>query len=343
MSNFEIIIELNKSIFSTNLYKPVVYFERDGEIFEDDIEFQDNLIIATGSRSSKIGQKGILETKKSTYYSLIVKGLLFVYFECKKSFEIDRIIVRIDNIETEEYEKGEITQVFSKDPSTEIENKRHSLDIKCSKMFSNNKKISDLMMISLMNLTLSYYDSNSSFDYVWKCFNALIREAFNKSRDFEMLKALWDDLEKSEDKYGNILSFASNIDIDYLRDCFLRDMINNEQKRKPDKLAELFEGFEDYRVCTVLQDLKDNKELIESERYSDITSSYEYSIDNMIEKSVDVVRLVVLKYAYYLRCAYFHAEEKPSNFLIKNKSSYELNRISYPLSLMCKDLLENKF
>lgn len=288
-------------------------------------------------------RKRFLKRKEAHIIPLIVKALLFVYFEYRQAFEVNSIIVEIDNNESETYTHEKILQVFSKKPNIEIDGKQQEVCINCNKMFLGNRRISDSMMIALMNLTLSYYDPGNSFDYAWKCFNALYREIFNKG-DVGSLEEIGKELEKDKNIYNSILSFASSIDINYLEKCSFRGMIFYKDTRNSKRLSKLFPKVKDYRVCEVLLSLKDINidDHIKSSEYSTITSEYKNSIANKLENPSDIVQLLILNYAYYLRCKYFHAEKWPSNFLIRNRNYIELNRIRYPLSLLCKDLMENR-
>jgi len=83
-------------------------------------------------------------------------------------------------------------------------------------------------------------------------------------------------------------------------------------------------------------------DLTTGKEYSKIELHYNQCITTHIKKDSDVIRILILKHAYYLRCKYFHAEKIPTNFLINNSNQIELNRITEPLRLICKDLIENK-
>ncbi|MGI6687425.1 MAG: hypothetical protein ACOX6Y_03525 [Christensenellales bacterium] len=91
MSNFKIIVKLDRSVVPTSFPLSVVYSELKGKKFKDDIKSENNSIILTGSRSKKISQKGILETAKSTYYDLLIKSLIFFYYRDKQSFKVIKV------------------------------------------------------------------------------------------------------------------------------------------------------------------------------------------------------------------------------------------------------------
>lgn len=335
MSQFKIEVLLNTKLFTTSLEKKIIYFSKNNTNYEDKIKFDEKTILLSGSRTKHINNANMLETVNSSFLACLTKALLFAYFD-KSSFEIESITVYIDNLKEKTYKKNEINQVFKEEIL---------IKINTDKLFSN-KNISDIIMKSLMYLTLSFKDSDLRFDYTWKCFNSLIRDIFNKKQDFDMLKELRKDLEKNPKLYLNILSWSRDIDDRYLDKCFLSAMIrNNYPKGTTNGLANFCKDFQDIRVLNTLKEkIKCKKDdLTSSNEYDDINKYFESEIDKKTTKDTDIVRLIILKYAYYLRCKYFHGEKSPAMFLIENMNSEELLRISSPLSVICKDLIENKF
>lgn len=111
MSNFKIEIELNKNIFKSEINKSIIYYSRDTD-YSDNVLFQNNKIIIDGSRTKKINNSNILETPNSTYYSAIVKSLLFTYYSTEIQFEINNISILVNNLLKKEYPNAKIEQVF---------------------------------------------------------------------------------------------------------------------------------------------------------------------------------------------------------------------------------------
>lgn len=332
MSEFKIVTILNKDLFKTKLTKEIEYLSRDSN-FKDAATFENKRITLSGSRSRRITNNNILETANSSFYNCLIKALLFAYFE-KDCFKVESIAIYIDKTEKRIYSKNEIGQVFSNE---KLEN------VNPIKLFSN-KKTSDVMMKSLMNLTLSFDNGGLRFDYTWKCFNVLVNKIFNKKKDFDMLKELRRSLEDSPNLYPNIISFSKNIDFNYLNNCFLNAMIcNNYPKGNSNSLIKFCKDLKDTRVLAVLKEKTKckNKELNSTNEAVKLNKYFENGIKANVVKDTDVVRLIILKYAYYLRCKYFHGEKSPANFLIRGTNYAELLRISEPLALICKDLIEN--
>ena len=335
MSKFKIMVKLNKNLFKTELKKEIIYYNRNHSDYKDKISFDNDTITLSGSRTKYIDNTYILETVNSTFYNCLTKSLLFAYFD-KGPFEINSITINIDNSREKIYKEDEIKQVFKEKPL---------IKINPINLFSN-KNISDTIMNSLMYLVLSFNDNGLIFDYTWKCFNSLIRDIFKKKQDFEMLKELRKDLEVNPSVYKNILLFSKKINCDYLDQCFLTAMIcNNFPKGTTKGLVAFCKDFRDTRVLTTLKEkIKCKKDDLNSiKEYDNVNAYYKSEIEKNTTKDTDIVRLIILKYAYYLRCKYFHAEKSPANFLINNMNYNELSRISIPLSIICEDLIENKF
>ncbi len=327
----------NKNIFKSEINKSIIYYSRDTD-YSDNVLFQNNKIIIDGSRTKKINNSNILETPNSTYYSAIVKSLLFTYYSTEIQFEINNISILVNNLLKKEYPNAKIEQVFKQKIPDELS------IINSNKLF-DNKKNSDIMMNALMNLTLSFHLPNLKFDYTWKCFNGLIRDIFKEKKEFNMLKDLRQDIESNTNLYTNILNFFKNIDHSYIDACFINGMIcNNYPKGSTNGLVDFLIDFNDTRVIKVLKDkMKCKKnDLTSINKFQEIETYYANKLKTPCTKDSDIIRIIILKYAYYLRCKFFHAEKLPPNFLIDNMNQQELNRISIPLSIICKDLLENK-
>lgn len=247
-------VTLSKSLFKSELRKEVIYYSRNNINYSDNIIFHNKTISLSGSRTKHMDNTNILETVNSSFYSCLTKALLFAYFE-RGCFKVKSITVCIDEDDSniKKYEEKEIKQVFIKEKLVEVNS---------IKLFSN-KDISDTMMNSLMNLTLSFNEKDLRFDYTWKCFNSLIRDIFKEKKDFHMLKKLREDLELNPGLYPNILSFSKNIDFNYLNQCFLKAMIcNNFPKGSTQGLVSFFKDFKDIRIITTLKKVMKCKKMI---------------------------------------------------------------------------------
>lgn len=354
MFDFKIEIEIEGQRFEEEISKEVAYFRIGDREYKDKVRYKDNIICLSGERTRDDYDVEILETTNSTFYNCLVKSLLYIYFE-KGAYNIESIKILFFNKLKKGYKKTEIIQVFIE--KLELDEDRE-LKINCNSLFVQ-KKISDIAMNALMNLTMAFYNKKLKFDYAWKCFNCLIREISAENRDRCMLDKVASDLNKSGE-YKLILKYAKDIDYKYLENCRIFAMICNHLKRNAKKIKNYkktkeikgsltyYFPFEDKRVNEILFSImKDKKrELLKifncNEMYIDLYKVIENKIKEKKTQDEDIVKLVILEYAYYLRCEYFHAEKLPTNFVVSNLNDKELLRISEPLILICRDMLDSK-
>ena len=319
--------------------KDIEYYKNDTITKSDKVIFKDNIIEISGNRSNSINYETLLTSRNSTCYRHIVKSLLFVYFKYG-TFEIEHI--KIFN------SKNELVKIYSKNDIDQLLEKRFQYDnieIDLENLFSN-KKHSFLTMNVLMNIIISSNNKKYKFDFIWKAFNALIRELSGKSKEYSMLEWLKTDMQNNHQDYPISLEFANKIDNEHLNKRQINLMIkNNYPKATTEKalnnLKSFFTTFTDHRICDVLKDrlpvIKHSiSKEIDKKRYTDIILHLE---NQKSKNNVDILRLLINKYAYFLRCKYFHAERIPASFIIQNEQSNELDIISEPLLYICIDLV----
>ena len=109
-------------------------------------------------------------------------------------------------------------------------------------------------------------------------------------------------------------------------------------------MIESVRSFNDKRVLCIFKKVLDyQKNKMEPKEYDNIKGYIDSEIKKNNKKNTDVIRFIILKYGYYLRCKFFHGEQIPANFLIFNANLLELDRITEPLQLVCVDLLEKNY
>lgn len=109
MGLFKIEINISENLFENKENKKIIYYSRNREDFTDNISFNMKKIIITGTRSKQIKIDNLLESVNSTYYSNIIKALLYTYFE-KGKFQVKSIKIYIDKVEKKVYKETEIKQ-----------------------------------------------------------------------------------------------------------------------------------------------------------------------------------------------------------------------------------------
>ncbi len=288
------------------------------------------MIVIHGSRSKLIND--FLETKNSTFYKALIKSLIFTYIKLGQ-FEINNILISKNN---SPFESIKFTQEFSNSLyAKEISR------INTDTLFDKNLHISDVFMNSMMNLIHSAKYSATQFESSWKALNNIGRylEPNKSIRDFDFLKNIRKLMECHPEIFSNSLSFASGIEEAYLNERWLIAWINDRYNtpKQIEDLYNIINEFDDSRVLSIL------KEKIICKRnsipdFENFNKQIERKIENGVKNDIDIIRLLVLKYGYFLRNKYFHAERPPANFLIQTTNFEELNIISRPITFLTIDL-----
>lgn len=204
--------------------------------------------------------------------------------------------------------------------------------------------------LSYLVIGLETNENVGSFDNLWRSFNGLAKMATSKSKDSEVLRELRDVIEQKYDEFELLNEFAGKLTTDYLEKRYISEYIKNEYKDIKNlcgfnRMKEhMLLSFTDFRVCTVIIQRMNCKkrELKLYDPNNNIDKELDKRILNRNVDNFDVVRLLILKYSYFLRCKYFHGEKIPENFLVNTIESKELTYMSIPLKLMIFDILNTK-
>lgn len=334
-NEYKINIKISDNTFE-NEERKICYYENKTNSYSDSVLINNQEVIISGTRNDKINSDNILETQKSTQYRALIKALIYLYFKYG-SFSIENIEVISNNTEIKSVRLS--SQLFEQELPSEYEN------ISTNGLFKD-VKTSDVVMNSLMHIVLSIQSENGNeFENLWKCFNVLIRERNQQSREateHKRLVYLKDDIIQNIDLYPKVLEYTSGVTFDYIDSLWIAQMITNNINTNTNaekRVRELVDSFEDERVLKVLI----NKIECKKQCFKDSIELYRDEIRLKIcehkKNDVDIVRLLVLKYAYFLRNKFFHAERWPAYFLITNDNLRELTKISEPLKYICIDLI----
>lgn len=169
-----------------------------------------------------------------------------------------------------------------------------------------------------------------------------------EDKEFEMLKSLRADIENNSSNYERSLKKAENVTQEELSKRWINSMINNNiakvSKNESIKAVKLLLSFEDERVNKLmLEKMNCKKKVLQKDnKFEFIQSELTKKADKKFKNNSDVIRLLILKYAYYLRNKYFHAERIPAIFLIETSNKKELEYMSEFILAINLDLISNK-
>lgn len=303
----------------------------------DDLIITNKRIVIEGNRSKNIPKELILINTTSTLYQQILKALVFSYMTTGKPHKILEIkLYKEVKDDQESYSERNILQPYTKSLAKEFCLEPNALNI----LFSNSSK-GHILLNSLILFIKGIEENN--FDYYWKSFNCLYSYISGKDKEHEKLKFMRQFIESNSSHFKlsvDLIDLDQKNDIRSLR---IRDFIlsNFPTRNETNQFKELIFRFSDYRLNEMFQDILPYRKdfLIAEGLMNDVQNHITNSINNRQKANDQLLCFYILKYAYFLRNKYFHAEKTAPVFLLKNNNEVtELNKINAIMSAFLVDL-----
>ncbi|PGE40386.1 hypothetical protein COM60_07120 [Bacillus toyonensis] len=187
--------------------------------------------------------------------------------------------------------------------------------------------------------------AGDSFDKLWKSFNTLYSYISKKDHEFDKLVFIKGFIWDKKELFSKSCDIFEDYTKEKIRELRWREMILNdhETKKQTKAFADFIKRYDDYRLNEVFKEiLPYRKKFLEEEGlYDEVLNIIEERIQLKQKHNEQILTFYILKYAYFLRNKYFHAEKLDSTFyLIKNNEIKELKSINYIFSTFLKELLE---
>jgi len=332
MKNVNIIFEYNNECNSDILYSGITYYESNKF---DHIEITNRSITISGSRGNKVNEENILTNTKSTFYEQLLKGIVYVYLSEGKRFKLGNVTVKCGEKE-KKYESIEVLNPCMRDLDCNLIIQR----TECEKIFSNSEKVKELLiaMISFIKGC-----ENNDFDFLWKAFNSLYTCISGRDKEFEKLVDMKNFIQHNRMSMIKVTNKIDNDTMDDIRSFRIREFILNnfEDIGKTEAYANMVKSFSDYRMSQLFNEVMCYREdnLKHANLFSDVQNHITKCINRNQKDNIDLVRFYVLKYAYFLRNKYFHAEKSTPVFVLKkNNEIEEIEKINSVLKCLLSDL-----
>lgn len=315
--NKEEIIYKNKSYYTEALY--------------DFITISTCKIIIEGNRSKNIPINSILNNITSTLYKQMQKGLVFAYMSTGTPYQISEIVLyKTNNGKEEKIVEKNIVQLFKRSLNNEFCIAYNDLEI----LFSPSPQ-AEMLLNSIILFIKGYQEDN--FDYYWKSFNCIYTGISEKNTEFEKLKFMRGFIECNSSIFKRSIKLIDKDEKDDIRSLRIRDFIlNNFPTQKDSKqYKEFVMRFTDYRLNQMFDDVLVYRQenLALEGLLTEVKAHITYYSENGHKSNVQLLCFYVLKYAYYLRNKYFHAEKSAPVFILK--SNNELKELSKINQIMC--------
>jgi len=305
------------------------------ETFFDSIEISDGMISISGHRSSPFDLKRILYNNTSTLYFQIAKSLAFFYLCSGHSLTITKMELSSDLYPTET--ETDFLQPFRK-------------DLDCHQIMSVNdlQNLFSFQGKDQLFLTCIIYYINAiqedSFENYWKSFNSLYNILEHNGKDFDKLCEVRTFLEDNSNQFTKTLNYIAPDTSEDIRKLRIREFILNDWPtlNHTKAYADTIQRFSDIRIIEIFDatlpyriDFLRNKSLDTVVQNHIAYCKAQNKTDN-----VELLCFYVLKYSYFIRNKYFHAEKANPRFILKETAEIkELHKISEVFKYFIADFI----
>lgn len=299
----------------------------------DMIDISNERIIVSGKRSRPITLHQVLYNTSSTLNLQITKSLAFYYLCTGYPFDIDKIELKVDNMVVED--ETDFRQPFTKQLDTfQIMNV-----YELQSMFS----LTDKRFLT----SLVYYINGvreNSFDNLWRSFNSLYSIIIPSGKEFDKLVGMRAFIETHPTEFALTLAHISLDTAADIRKLRIREFILNnwESIGQINTYVETIKRFSDARIIQVFNDtlIYRSSHLKSAGKEVEVTTHIANCLSSNNQKDKELLCFYVLKYGYFIRNKYFHAEKADPYFLLKVTSeTEEMNKLADVFSWFLADLI----
>ena len=301
----------------------------------DNVKITDGVICISGHRSSPFDLKKILYNNTSTIYSQITKTLSFYYLCTGVSMSITKMELSSNNNSIES--ETDFLQPFGKmlEPWQIISPN----DLQNLFAFHGKEQLLLTCVIYYINAIQS-----DSFEQYWKSFNSLYNIVEPNGKDFDKLCAVRKFIENNSGKFTNTLKFIAPDRAEDIRGLRIREFILNDwpTENHTKAYADAILRFSDVRIAEMFEETLPYRMAYLRKNSLDCAVQNHIAQCKVQNKTNDVELLCfyVLKYSYFIRNKYFHAEKAIPHFILKETAEIkELGKISEIFKYMIADFI----
>ena len=309
---------------------------------QDVFRFSASAIELTLVRSKKYDT--IITRPQNSINSQIIKALIAYYAVSNvispiKNFTIRRVVGTNEEV----YSECEAFQQPLRIRRT-MENELHFQTTILSTI------IEDIPRGAALRIALSYWlnamvvdNVYLKFENLWRAFNRLYVYQGNGQNEFESMKTMKQLILDNQDKFPQSMAITNGYTKEELHSFRWQQMILNDYptRNHTQALVDFIERYRDSRIMVLL-----NEKLVCREEYINESGKWT-EVQNHIARNthtisdIELVTILCIKYAYFIRNKYFHGETLDGTFkLMQDNIDFEFERISKLLSTLIFEIID---
>lgn len=311
----------------------------------DTFVFQPKELTIIISRSRIYKDGSILNSNLNTIYNQIIKALLYYYSLSKdfpeiKNIEIIRKRHRLSDYSYSECHSGIIQPIVSKQFKIYQFNKE-----KIKVLFEETEKG------KAIRIALSYWlkgiASNEryyKFENLWKSLNRLFMYQGNAPKEVDCMASMRTTIINNEAIFNKTKAITNSYTTEILRSFRWRQLILNDydKQSKTNAFKCFVLRYKDSRIMDLFSSIIPYRSnyLVAESLLSDVQNHINTNLSSNCD--AELITILSLKYAYFVRNKMFHGEILDSTFkLHETNEDIEVDRINEILSSLIFELIEN--
>ncbi|AXH99836.1 hypothetical protein DV702_08860 [Sporosarcina sp. PTS2304] len=314
------------------------------ELYYDSLKINRNNLTIKCKRQKKKDVNTLLFNFNSSFNKQINKSLTFLSITNGFIPNIKNIIVSELNLQGKEITNFS-TDKINQPLQTKLSDKL-IWDLSDAKILLEENTLSHTILISCIYwLKAQDYDlEGGKFEKHWKSFNTLYTHISQKTTEFEKLVFMREFICTHKNLFPRSIQFISTITSTDIRNLRIREMILNDYTNENNTAAfvHFIKRYDDNRLNTIFKEtLVYRQAFLRSKGlYAEVDSHINHSIARNQKNDEQLLVFYLIKYSYFIRNKYFHAEKMDSTFqLFKNDEIEELSLLNKIFSIFLQEIL----
>lgn len=303
-----------------------------GVPYTDAFQFLQDHLVVIAQRGARYDDGSILSNDKNSLYLQMLKALAYYYAYANDVPTIKKVTIVRKQTGKEDYTYNECDSFLQPVDDDSVKANRFSsgvLDV----VFTNSEK-GNAVLTALTYWLKSYEYRNIPslrFDALWRAFNCLYRYQTDRDKDFDGLRDFKGFIMDNQHLFTNSISMTTGYDQSIWDSFRWRALILNDYNAasKMNALSDFIQRYHDsrimhslYNIITVRQNYLEPAELWDSV-VTHLTANFATKCD------IETLTVLVIKYAYFVRCKYVHGELPENSFKIEHTNiDKELTRLN---------------
>jgi len=337
---YKIVIKLDSNSEDVIYHGKIAYSRKNF----DKVDIFENRVEIELKRNKDIDIQSVLLNQNSSFSKQINKCMAFCYATSTKD-------VKIENIMIYKYNNKEVVESFKyenvNNPITSDETKLTFETNDLSVMLSDDTEKSKAITISLIFLLkgMTIENQGEKFENYWKCFNSLYTFISKETRENEKLYFMREFICNHKNEFQQSLNLVDKDTKSDIRKLRIRDLILNDfpSISQTKSFEQFILRYTDFRMNEVFEEILPYR--IDNLKQKGMDLGVQNHIQlykaQKLKENSDLLCFYILKYSYYLRNKYFHAEKLTPTFnFIKNNEIDELEKLNELLKTFLYELIK---